>query len=322
MTIDHDALKEEPRILIEASLEPLQGSRFQPTGFPNLGAATYEGPDNARYLLVESAQSMANRLETVCWDEGGHDLVAELQGIPYVEAVLPSGVTTNSILEAHRLNSPYIVNSPEFVEIESEIGFEQDEPFDRRKLAAFLFKRDPNSLLHGIFLEKVGGVVRLPRAVSAFIEAKDVREAASGGVKFDRVQPETKESTPYGKAEEGYGNVPYARDEYTAAEITAFFNIDCALIRGYGLGVEAERFLITLALYKIRRFLDTATRLRTACDFDVTRIEVRRPKGFELPTLADLQSAISAAVDGVQERFASPPKLVVNYDKKARKAKK
>lgn len=28
------------RLLIEAELVPVQGSRFQPTGFPDLGAAT------------------------------------------------------------------------------------------------------------------------------------------------------------------------------------------------------------------------------------------------------------------------------------------
>src|SRR5207253_6245313 len=50
--------------------------RFQPTGFPDLGAATYDGPEGKKMLLVESAQSMANRLEGVCWDTVAHDWVA------------------------------------------------------------------------------------------------------------------------------------------------------------------------------------------------------------------------------------------------------
>lgn len=53
MTIDFSVLEETPRVLIEASLEPLQGTRFQPTGFPNLGAAVYDGPEGRRMLLVE-----------------------------------------------------------------------------------------------------------------------------------------------------------------------------------------------------------------------------------------------------------------------------
>ena len=51
------------RILVEADLVPVQGQRFQPTGFADLGAAVYTLPDGTRMLLVESAQSMANRLE-------------------------------------------------------------------------------------------------------------------------------------------------------------------------------------------------------------------------------------------------------------------
>jgi len=61
-----DQLKGVPRLLIHADLKPVQGDRFQPTGFADLGAAIYERPDGRRMLLVESAQSMANRLEHTC----------------------------------------------------------------------------------------------------------------------------------------------------------------------------------------------------------------------------------------------------------------
>ena len=55
----------ENRVLLEAELTPMQGQRFQPTGFADLGAATYTLPNGTRMLLVESAQSMANRMEAV-----------------------------------------------------------------------------------------------------------------------------------------------------------------------------------------------------------------------------------------------------------------
>jgi CRISPR-associated protein Csb1 len=35
-------------------------------------------------LLVESAQSMANRLEAVCWDTVADDWVTPLKGLPVV----------------------------------------------------------------------------------------------------------------------------------------------------------------------------------------------------------------------------------------------
>ena len=107
-----DALTNQPRLLIEAKLKPIVGTRFQPTGFPDLGPATYKLPDGTDMLLVESAQSMANRLETVCWDGAANDWVAPLRGLPYVAVVNRKGeALTNSVLEAHRLNSPYILES-------------------------------------------------------------------------------------------------------------------------------------------------------------------------------------------------------------------
>ena len=32
-------LRDKPRLLMQAELKPLQGTRFQPTGFPDLGAS-------------------------------------------------------------------------------------------------------------------------------------------------------------------------------------------------------------------------------------------------------------------------------------------
>jgi len=37
MPIDYAVLQKSPRLLMEAQLRPLQGDRFQPTGFPELG---------------------------------------------------------------------------------------------------------------------------------------------------------------------------------------------------------------------------------------------------------------------------------------------
>lgn len=58
MNVDLTPLQNENRLLFEIPLRPVQGSRFQPTGFPSLGAATLQTPEG-RSLLVESAQSMA-----------------------------------------------------------------------------------------------------------------------------------------------------------------------------------------------------------------------------------------------------------------------
>ena len=326
MPLDLSALEGVPRLLIEVPLKPVQGSRFQPTGFPDLGAATFTGmrqEENGKTvgvdsLLVESAQSMANRLESVCWVEAEDRPVAALAGVPYVQSTLPDGAKTNSMLEAHRVNSPFIVNSEEFQAIKDEIGYVTNQPFNRRKLAAALLKFDPCSLLHGVFLEKIGGVVRLPRVISGFVEADGVRVAAAGGVKVDRVQPGTSsESTPYGKAKDGYGNVPFHRDEYTAEKITAYFNVDLAQLRGYGLGAEAENLLTALALFKIQKFLAEGLRLRTACDLEpIDGVLVKRPEGFVLPNLDTLEAELPSLVKAASSSFADPAVTAVIYKSK------
>jgi CRISPR-associated protein Csb1 len=299
MPLDVAALANEPRLLLEATLKPIQGTRFQPTGFPNLGAATYDGPDGRRMLLVESAQSMANRLETVCWDKTADDWVLPLKGLPVVKVVDRKGEPlTNSVLEAHRINSPYILEGKDTTvldQLKKELAAMQEGPVDIGKLAAVLLRLDANALLHGVFLAKsdlAGGRLRLPRALSAFIEAEDVRDAQSGGVKNDHVNPS-------GDTGKGFGNVPFARSEFVAPKITAYFNVDLAQIRGYGLGDSVERLLLALALFKIRAFLESGLRLRTACDLECDRLAVKRPSGFAVPERKELESELPKLIDAV-----------------------
>lgn len=319
MPLDLSALATAPRLLIEVALTPVQGTRFQPTGFPNLGHAVYAAPEgDGRMILVESAQSMANRLEAVCWDEAADDWQPPLKGLPVIKVVDPSGAAlTNSVLEAHRLNSPYILEGKDrtvFDLLKTELAALDDGPVDLRKLVRVLFRLDANAVLHGVFLAKkelAGGRLRLPRALSAFIEAEDVREANSGGVKNDRVSPS-------GDTAKGYGNVPFAREEWTARRIVAYFNLDLHQIRAFGLPAEATDLLVALALYKIQRFLEGRLRLRTACDLDrAAEPVVTRPHGFALPPLTALEAALPGliAASAALRLFSDPPVQTVVWRK-------
>ena len=177
---------------------------------------------------------------------------------------------------------------------------------DRQGLARVIFRYDCGSLIHGCFLSSnkvkleegdskgvalAGGRLRVARALSAFIEADNVQVAASGGVKNDHVNPS-------GVAEDGFGNVPFARDEYTAESITLYVNLDLAQIRGYGLGDAVERLLILLSLYKLRALTGEGMRLRTACELRVVdeEIEAAIPAGWGLPTIEDLKEDAKSAI--------------------------
>lgn len=298
MTLDLSALASSPRLLLRAPLKPLQGTRFQPTGFPEIGAAQYDGPDGTPMLLVESAQSMANRMEAVCWDTISNDWVTPLRGLPVIRVLDESGnALTNSVLEAHRINSPYILEGKDktvFDGLKGDLADMEEGIVDLRKLAGVLLQLDINALLHGVFLAKkdlAGGRLRLPRALSGFIEAADSKVAASGGVKNDSVNPK-------GDTAKGFGNVPFSRDEFVSPNIVAYFNLDLAQLRGYGFERPVLDLLIALALYKIQAFLERGLRLRTACDLELSNeIEVQRPLGFALPALADLEQALPAMIE-------------------------
>lgn len=294
MTTDLSPLAKTTRVLFSIGLQPVQGDRFQPTGFPSLGAATYQTKDGQR-LLVESAQSMANRLETTVWDAVQERPIAALEGISHVTVKKNGKFLTDTMLEAHRLNSPYILEAPKspFVEkLKTELGALESGPINRKLLAQALLKYDVGSLLHGVFLPKLaGGRLRVARSLSSFIEASNARVAASGGVKNDHVNPS-------GDTANGFGNVPFARDEFTAEKIVLHVNFDLAQVRGYGLGPEAERLLVLLGLHRLRKLIDGDLRLRTACDLEpVTRDpKATRPEGFVLPTLANLETDLKTAI--------------------------
>jgi CRISPR-associated protein Csb1 len=311
------AIQNAPRLLIEADLRPVSGNRFQPTGFADLGAAEYKLPaSGTSMLLVESAQSVANRLEKTCLNGDGPGIDPALDGLPYVEAELEgagAAVTTSSLVEAHRIGSPYFLLNPDFKALlTKEMAYHPKQPLDWGKIYATLFKYDPNSLIHGVFLAMLdGGRVRTPRAVTGFIEARNVERVVSGGVKNSPVDPTGKTQVVGEKAVEPgvYSNVPYARVEYVAESITAYFNIDLALIRGYRLGEPATDLLIGLALLKVRRFLDSSLRLRTACDLAVKAIRSTSPEGFELPGESDLLDGVRTGIQACALQFAGVTKL-------------
>jgi CRISPR-associated protein Csb1 len=240
---------------------------------------------------------MANRLEATCWDVARNAPVAVLEGISHVTVLRRGEFLTDSMLEAHRINSPYLLEGKDrrfFDALKAELGGLEAGPINRKRLAQVLLRFDVGSLIHGVFLAKpglAGGRLRVARALSAFIEASGVSIAASGGVKNDHVNPS-------GEAKSGFGNVPFARDEYVAERIDLYVNLDLAQIRGYGLPQNAESLLILLALHRVRRLVDGDLRLRTACDLELDPAqEIQyRYGGFVLPPLGLLEEAMKAAI--------------------------
>jgi CRISPR-associated protein Csb1 len=305
------------RHVYDVPLTPTLGSTFQPTGFPDLGPATFDSWDGDRTvpsLLVESVQSMANRLEATAWDAGRQQPVDAVIGLPYVEVVRAGTgeFLTSSRLEAHRLFSAFVRDAswdgrPGDAVLLERLGVHPDTPLDTAAMAQAIMALDPFSLLHGVFFAgqtktKAKGTraawpaqPKFTRAISGVIEAHDVRRAVSGGRKADLVRHREDEEVSGGSAE-GYGSVPFSRTEWTARRILASFVVDEGLLRSYGLPPAVADLLVTLAQWEIKSLLSGGLRLRTACDLQPAG-EVGSRGGEPLPELEELTARLRTAID-------------------------
>lgn len=306
------------RLRYTVRLRPAIGSAFQPTGFPDIGAAKFErfAPDGSvqDMLLVESVQSMANRLEATAWDRAGHqpaELFADLAYVRVHRESRPGEYLTSSREEAHRLASAFVRDSEldgtRMLHVIAErLGLAKDTPLDYPRMAAELLRFDPFCLIHGVFFNQKEwfGQPRFPRAVSAVIEAYDVRQAVSGGRKSDHVRHQL-EKNGGGGTSEGYGSVPFHRIEWTAREIRAMFSVDVELLRSYGLGDQITDLLTMTALWEIRSLLSRGLRLRTACDLELAE----EPEG--LPELGELTAQVQALIATNREALGDGPVIVL-----------
>lgn len=280
------------RTVLVIELEPIVGQRFQPTGFPDIGAAEFELGQGKCALLVESAQSMANRLEATTWDEAKAAPVQECAALPYLDIRDPKGrFLSSSRQEAHRLASAYVMHGTVSGTkgedwLRERLGLQKGRPIDYRAVAEACFQLDPLSLIHGVFFARRNWPwqPKIARAVTSFIEAYGVRPVVSGGVKRERVYNEVEANRD---TVEGYGTVPHHRVEYTADSIKAYFCIDHAQLRSYGLSDPRTAMLEAIIDFEIARLIEGGLRLRTACDLKVASIETG-----ELPVASEAAKRI------------------------------
>jgi CRISPR-associated protein Csb1 len=302
------------RIVINVPLEPIAGSRFQPTGFPDLGTGTFDKPTPDGWvtaILVESEQSMANHLEGTAWDRAENKPVEAFRSLPYVEVVNQNGdYLTSSRTEAHRLSSAFIregkigdASGSAFYK--NLFNLQSDKPLSASAIAAAVFSVDPSCLVHGVFFadKDLPGQPKITRALTSFIEATDVRAAEYGGVKKDDVTHKNEEGQG---SSEGYGSIPFHRTLWTAREITATFVLDLDQIRSYGLDAKATRLVEVIALWEVRTLLDGGLRLRTMCDLTPKESEIANlPSSQELTKeLTELSAQLQPLLSNGETRKA------------------
>jgi CRISPR-associated protein Csb1 len=155
-----------------------------------------------------------------------------------------------------------------------------------------IFRYDPNALVHGVLFPQ--WQIKIPRVLTAHLEAFGASRVDRSGVKFDRLGKTTS------------GQPIFAVDDATAREIRATFILDVALVRSFGrtngtvtLGLtqKQKEFLVALALWKIARLCGAPFRFRSGCHLKCTKLT--NDKGEEVEIDVDIQAAINGG--GFQE---------------------
>jgi CRISPR-associated protein Csb1 len=344
-----DVLKGGSPLVLTATLEPVAGDRFQPAGFPEIGHVIYKAPrkdgSTENVCIVDSAASMANHLEAVC-QRGPHDLdlVDELRGMPYIRCVtgdlvddmLPSGkreTIVTSLTEGHRIASSYFLDgyglsndgtkSSETWKEELKTKFGLALANDKKNKAhpppeqwwnvfKTIFEFDPNSLVHGVLFPQ--WQIKIPRALTAHLEAFGANRVDRSGVKFDRLGKTTS------------GQPIFAVDDAVAESIRGTFVLDVSLIRSFGrekngttlgLSEKQQEFLVALSLWKIQRLLASPFRFRSGCHLRCTAF---KSSDQDVEIKVDIQAAIAAAGfnNGVTDVFWSREELYRGAEKDAK----
>lgn len=293
-------LTEDDRLIVQADWRPLLNDRFQPTTFPNLGAAEYTSQGETT-LVVDSPQSMANRLEGLSWDEAAMRPRGPFQGLPYVEvrSAATGQYLTSSRQEAHRLSGAWLrgsktVEGQDWMAFLNErLGLAQDVPLDWRRVCRAVSDLDPFSLTHGVFFSdaKIHGQPKIPRAITATMDALRAKSVTSGGVKKDAVGARNEFT---GGSGEGYGSIPYPRVEYTAEVIRSLFVLDVEQLRSYGLDAERTEILFLLGVWEIAQYVAKPRRHRTFCDLAPEKVHIVGTG--DLPSVDELEDIIRRRV--------------------------
>lgn len=127
-----------------------------------------------------------------------------------------------------------------------------------------IYEFDPNSLVHGVLFPQ--WQIKIPRFLTAHLEAFGASRVDRSGVKFDRLGKTTS------------GQPIFAVDDATAQAIRATFVLDLSLVRSFGrtkkngneveqlgISVKQKEFLVALALWKVQHLLASPFRFRSGC---------------------------------------------------------
>jgi len=154
--------------------------------------------------------------------------------------------------------------------------------------------------------------IKIPRVLTAHLEAFGAGRVDRSGVKFDRLGKTTS------------GQPIFAVDDATAESIRATFVLDVSLIRSFGrkkkegdkepqlgLSDEQQEFLVALALWKIQKLIESPFRFRSGCHLRSTALKSGRQ---EVEIDVNIKDAIKDAVFRSEKTSDDEPKPPIVTD--------
>ncbi|GAB4232115.1 MAG: hypothetical protein Kow00121_60270 [Elainellaceae cyanobacterium] len=289
----------------------------KPPTFLDVGVSQAYLPWEQRLdVLLHTPQATANLIEDSIWDAVKHQLIPELEGLPFVEIYTESGQYVASTLDLpHRLGTGYLLKN-KHAQLEGQRfreGLRQRIRDQGVYRAAFALC--PMSIVLGSFYTHIAGVYKIPRILSGEFVAENAVSMPTGGAVHDPVSARGQGINPNhifaidkksGKdkavkkpSEAGLGNIVYVRESFKAERYVGRFVIDTRLVDKSNLDDKAKHLLQVLSQYLVRRLLSEPVALRTECYLMNTTETALK----ELPALPELEQQVKKAIKACSNLF-------------------
>jgi CRISPR-associated protein Csb1 len=289
----------------------------KPPTFLDVGVSQAYLPWEQRLdVLLHTPQATANLIEESIWDAVNHQLIPELEGLPFVEIYTKSEQYIASTLDLpHRLGTGYLLKN-KHAKLDGQ-RFREGLRQRIRDQGVYktVFALCPMSIVLGSFYTHIAGVYRIPRVLSGEFVAENAISMPTGGAVHDPVSARGqgintnhmfavdkktgKDKAVKKPSEAGLGNIVYVRESFKAERYMGRFVIDTRLVDKSNLEDRAKHLIQVLSEYLVRRLLSEPVTLRTECYLMLKSEKPLKP----LADLKNLEKQVKQAIENCSDLF-------------------
>lgn len=266
-------------------------------------------------VLLHTPQATANLIEASVWDTVNHQLIPELEGLPFVKIYTQSGDYVASTLDLpHRLGTGYLLKNKHAKLDGKRFREGMRERIRERGLYKTVFALCPMSIMLGSFYAHIAGVYRIPRVLSGEFVAENAVAMPTGGAVHDPISArgqgvnlkhifaigdKGKDKAVKKPSEAGLGNIIYVRESFKAMRYVGRFVIDTRLVDKSNLDERAKQLIQVLSQFLARRLLSEVVTLRTECYLIPQEIS----STAKLPELDELADQVKEHIEVCSDLF-------------------